>query len=635
MKKRRRMNYPLHTCIKILSFSYLVSTTSIILLLLTKHQDVTEALALSSQSSSNTLTCRTRNDRKWIQNFDNLVDYRKIHGTFRVDKNAFPSLGRWAMRQRGFHRRGELREDRVKLLEGISFFEGYDADAYANRRSPDHCDEGDEWQRNFHELSDFVDKHGVLSLFDADLIPSDLDEWMKKQRIMYKKDRGNKRRRAKYDLLKGIGFQFDSRNVLWMVQYVKAKKIMNDDAVQADPSSYATARDINWIKRHQRLYNKYLDGDSTCLSDERYALLKELGIFMYSGSMTADTGAGVTRNSRMTWNDYYDELVKYKKRMGTLYVERQIDPSLTRWVYIQRSRFRKSIMSDFQVAQLEEIGFDFFGGNVSWNERYDQICEFVAIHGHFNISRAENLSLSQFVYYQRRDFRNGRLSQDKINLLSKIGFDFRCDFHTDFWSKYEKLCEYKNDHGHCNVPQRYSENLSLGLFVYNCRQQFKYLLAGERSSLDEERIEALEQIGFCWNAQEFNWFTNFGKLKAFKELHGNCDVPRKYEPDLGLAWWVQYNRIAYKEYQAGRPSFINSIRIKLLEDIGFNWVAPRTTSGPTVQDWANLFNVMRDKLAEPEGTRNFVERLDILNRSRPVAQVDVDSLWNEEGDDDS
>jgi len=53
-------------------------------------------------------------------------------------------------------------------------------------------------------------------LFDADLLPSELDEWMKKQRIMYEKDRGNKSRRAKYDLLKEIGFQFDSRNVLWI-----------------------------------------------------------------------------------------------------------------------------------------------------------------------------------------------------------------------------------------------------------------------------------------------------------------------------------------------------------------------------------------------------------------------------------
>ena len=30
------------------------------------------------------------------------------------------------MRQRGFHKRGELREDRVKFFEGISFFEEYD-----------------------------------------------------------------------------------------------------------------------------------------------------------------------------------------------------------------------------------------------------------------------------------------------------------------------------------------------------------------------------------------------------------------------------------------------------------------------------------------------------------------------------
>ena len=39
---------------------------------------------------------------------------------------------------------------------------------------------------------------------------------------------------------------------------------------------------------------------------------------------------------------------------------------------------------------------------------------------------------------------------------------------------------------------------------------------------------------------------------------------------------------------------------------------------------------MRDKLAEPDGTRNFVERLDVMDRWRPVTKVDVDSLWYEE-----
>jgi len=42
-----------------------------------------------------------------------------------------------------FNRRGELRQDR--LLEGILFFEEYDADVYTKRGSPDNCEE---WQRN-------------------------------------------------------------------------------------------------------------------------------------------------------------------------------------------------------------------------------------------------------------------------------------------------------------------------------------------------------------------------------------------------------------------------------------------------------------------------------------------------------
>lgn len=222
------------------------------------------------------------------------------------------------------------------------------------------------------------------------------------------------------------------------------------------------------------------------------------------------------------------------------------------------------------------------------------------------------------------------MSSERIRLLEDIGFNFCCDFHVDWWDKYTELCKFKDSNGHCNVPQRYSKNLSLGLFVYNCRMQFKNLLAGEWSSLTEDRVDALERIGFCFDHQQYRWFSKYEDLKKYKEVNGNCDVPRQYDKDLSLAWWVQYNRQAYKEFKDGRPSNISPLRIKLLEDIGFHWVAPRVSSGPTVQDWANLFEVMRDKLAEPDGTRNFVERLDVMDRWRPVTKVDVDSLWYEE-----
>ena len=49
--------------------------------------------------------------------------------------------------------------------------------------------------------------------------------------------------------------------------------------------------------------------------------------------------------------------------------------------------------------------------------------------------------------------------------------------------------------------------------------------------MNEYRINLLEQIGFEWsivsNSERQNaWTKKFDELKAYKSLHGNCDVPQ-------------------------------------------------------------------------------------------------------------
>jgi hypothetical protein len=51
---------------------------------------------------------------------------------------------------------------------------------------------------------------------------------------------------------------------------------------------------------------------------------------------------------------------------------------------------------------------------------------------------------------------------------------------------------FKENQGHCGVPDRWSENPELGRWVANQRQTFR------KGKLSEERVARLEALGFEW-----------------------------------------------------------------------------------------------------------------------------------------
>ena len=110
-----------------------------------------------------------------------------------------------------------------------------------------------------------------------------------------------------------------------------------------------------------------------------------------------------------------------------------------------------------------------------------------------------------------------------------------------------------------NVPQ--SEG-KLGQWVVSQRQTYK------AHKLSKERIDALKEIGFVWDAKEAAWRLRFEELKDYKQEHKHCNVPRS-EGKLGkwvkLGMWVKNQRGLYK---AGK---LSKERIDALTKIGFVW----------------------------------------------------------------
>jgi hypothetical protein len=99
----------------------------------------------------------------------------------------------------------------------------------------------------------------------------------------------------------------------------------------------------------------------------------------------------------------------------------------------------------------------------------------------------------------------GKLSQmtlPSMKELESLGFELEV-LVTAWEDRLSELADYREIHGHCNVPKNYSaknysENLKLANWFKQQRQQYKLRLAGKKSFITLPRIQALESLGFEW-----------------------------------------------------------------------------------------------------------------------------------------
>jgi len=126
---------------------------------------------------------------------------------------------------------------------------------------------------------------------------------------------------------------------------------------------------------------------------------------------------------------------------------------------------------------------------------------------------------------------------------------------------FERLAEYRKEHGDCNVPRGYCADPQLANWVKNQRAHHK------NNKLAHERFERLDEIGFRWQNQQQrpSWEEQLGNLKRYKEKHGDCNVPHVYLADPQLGNWVTQQRANYKNNK------LVDDRYERLKEIGFSW----------------------------------------------------------------
>jgi hypothetical protein len=160
---------------------------------------------------------------------------------------------------------------------------------------------------------------------------------------------------------------------------------------------------------------------------------------------------------------------------------------------------------------------------------------------------------------------------DKDNEGCQMSARFR-RYEFDRWAdRFQEMKYYRMRHGHCLVPHNCPENQKLVQWVKRQRYQYKLKQLGLHSTLTDVRQTALEEMGgFIWDSHKASWQERYRSFYNFHVQRGHCNVPSNH-PNKTLTIWVKCQRRQHKLYKRGERSTMTDERIKLMDNLGFDW----------------------------------------------------------------
>lgn len=595
-----------------------------------KRANVEEEVTLDYEKvSTSSIQQKDTKRKSWDERFDELQQYRREHGNCLVPQKypLNPKLGRWVENQRSAYHR-YLKEiqagkvdpkyygmcaDRIARLEEVDFVWTVGRGGGKLRKGTVQ-QQPPSWHQRFQELSAYKDTHGDCIV--PTIYPDNpaLGRWVATQRKQYRKYVNAKETgtadqatgsggmdEERVGLLEGIGFVWelgpgwDTNTWNERLEELKAYKQQHGDCNV--PLTYTEKPQLaKWVAAQRTQYAKYMKDVRAGASEpavggidaDRIAKLEEIGF-----SWNVGRGRGQPKR--------------------TPEEEAELDPSSHGdTVAAQSSDSRKHAASS--RAQADGPNYQVVLQN-EWNQRICDLVAYKAEHGNLLVPTKyeKNPTLGRWVSQQRAqyhaytkakqegnaDLGSRRMNEERIAQLEAIGFVWAAKGHggDDLnanlrWNqRFEELKAYKNEKGDCLVPTKYPKNTKLARWVGNQRQHYRlYMQAKEEGAVDpqaggmnEERIQKLESIGFCWfarvDAMGEVWAARLKELASYRDEHGHCNVPRNYPQNQGLANWLSNQRNQYKIWKKNQESgdsdpeytFMTADRVAQLEEVGMTW----------------------------------------------------------------
>ena len=266
------------------------------------------------------------------------------------------------------------------------------------------------WQRYYGACLTYYGLNGNLDV-PGSYVTNDgirLGCWLNNVRTEYKKG-GGRFSKEQISALEELGIVWDNKyEKEWNNCYEAAKVYYKTHGDLNVPATYKTPDGLllgKWIDRQRR---------NTKISETRKSKLDSIGM-IWQKEDSWDIRFGLAKQ-------YFDENGNID--MSTNYVSDGI--WLGKWISEQKKKYKIGELSAEQVRKLETLGIDW---NADIQSKHDEIWE-----EHFNRIRAisdrtgvlgntseETKKLNAWLRVQRKNYRDGKLSADRISKLQSAG----------------------------------------------------------------------------------------------------------------------------------------------------------------------------------------------------------------------
>jgi hypothetical protein len=265
-----------------------------------------------------------------------------------------------------------------------------------------------------------------------------------------------------------------------------------------------------WVKSQRRLHPVLKDA---ALRERRREALDSIGFVWVVNERNRQLslvtgGVHVSEEDRYNarWNFMFEKLKEYKAEHGDCLVPHKYNctdgSKLGHWVAKQRRlSTTDSVMKPLRRRALDSIGFAWklrepyrsLKWDEQWNERFRLLQEYHTEHGDCLVPldyafANSTIKLGTWVSFQRERHAAGKLRKDRVIRLESLDFSFRAlpdDSVQALWDRlFERLVQYKQEHGHCRVPITYKRDRQLGVWVKGLRNRRYTLSAVQRAALD-------------------------------------------------------------------------------------------------------------------------------------------------------
>ena len=233
-----------------------------------------------------------------------------------------------------------------------------------------------------------------------------------------------------------------------------------------------------------------------------------------------------------SWEVRYGLAKAYFEEHGNLNIPPQYKAEgiwISKWLNEQRqiyigNRQGKQLTED-QIQRLEAIGMTWGNRNhqlwsQSWQKQYEEAKAFFQHHGNLSIPRDymsdSGKKLGIWVRRQRTLYRDGKLPQEQLNLLTAIGMVWEIE---DTWEiGFEHAQQYFQEHHNLNVPRGWvcSDGYCLSSWLHNQRNSFRN--PSKYHYITQDQARRLEAIGIVWNPSGEQWMEAYRHAEEYLKL---------------------------------------------------------------------------------------------------------------------